>query len=251
MPASPTGVPLNERVRQPVPGDGVVHDAVGRAGHRVHAHEEGRVAALLEELRVLRPLVLDDEIAARIEQVGNQRVERPAAAGAVAVHDDDLGRAAVERAAHRGVDLLGVEAGAVGVERVPPVVSSHFVTPATPSMSLMMKTRTRGGYQRRRPPGATLYASAAHAHENRSPDAPPDYESHVDPGARRQDHRRVRRRCEHADRRRQHRAYARARGLEGALPDAGVRRVHARAQGLAAHRARGRLHGRDRPARRS
>ena len=110
--------PVEPEVAPAGAGDGVVHDAVGRAGHRVHADEERRVAALLEELRVLRPLLLDDEVAARIEQIGDQRVERPAPAGAVAVHHDDLARAAGERAPHGGVDLLGVEAGAIGVERL-------------------------------------------------------------------------------------------------------------------------------------
>ena len=70
----------------------MVHDAVGAAGARVHADEERGVAALLEELGVLGPLVLHDEFAARVELLGNERVE-VALAGAVAVHDHDLVRA--------------------------------------------------------------------------------------------------------------------------------------------------------------
>ena len=76
---------------------------------RVLADEQRDVAALLEHLGVLGPLVLDDELAARVERLRDQRVERPVAARAVAVHHDDLGRAAGERAAHGRVELLGVE----------------------------------------------------------------------------------------------------------------------------------------------
>ena len=44
--------------------------------------------------------LLHDVLAVRVEQVRDERVERPAAAGAVAVHDDDLGRA--RRPSRRG-----------------------------------------------------------------------------------------------------------------------------------------------------
>src|SRR4029453_5586303 len=87
----------------------VVEDAVGSACHRVHADEERRVATFLEKAGVLRPLFLDDVLARGIELLGEQRVERVALAGAVAVHDDDLGRPGRLRAADRGVDLPGVE----------------------------------------------------------------------------------------------------------------------------------------------
>ena len=98
--------------------DGVREHAVGRPGHRVHADEERRVAALLEELRVLGPRVLHDELAVRVEQVGQERVERVVAARAVAVHDDDLRRARRLRAADRRVDLLGVERARFTEQRV-------------------------------------------------------------------------------------------------------------------------------------
>ena len=71
--------------------------------------EQRRVAPFLEEARVLRPVLLDDELAVGVQQIGHERVERPLLAGAVAVHDDDLGRAGRLRAADGGVDLLGVE----------------------------------------------------------------------------------------------------------------------------------------------
>ena len=45
----------------------MVEDALGRAGARVHADEQGRVAARLEERGVARPLVLDDVLAGRVE----------------------------------------------------------------------------------------------------------------------------------------------------------------------------------------
>jgi hypothetical protein len=99
-------------------GHGVAHLAVARARHRVHADEERRVAAVLERTGVLRPLALDDELAAVVEQVGPQRVERLVAAGAVAVHHHDLGRTAGPRAADGGVDLLGVEGAAFLVQRI-------------------------------------------------------------------------------------------------------------------------------------
>ena len=95
--------------------DRVRENAVGGARHRMHADEERRVAARLEEAGVLGPLLLDDVLAARVEQVGDQRVEVVRAAGAVAVHDDDLGRAGRLRAAHGRVDLLGVEDAALVV----------------------------------------------------------------------------------------------------------------------------------------
>ena len=87
----------------------MVEDAVARPGHRVHADEERGIAALLEEAGVARPLLLDDELAGGVEVFGDQRVEAEALTCAVAVHDDDLGRAGGLRAAHGCVDLAGVE----------------------------------------------------------------------------------------------------------------------------------------------
>ncbi len=98
--------------------DRVVHDAVARARARVHADEERGVATLLEELRVLRPLLLHDELARRIEQSGMSELKLQPLAGAVAVHDDDLRRAGRLRAADGGVDLFGVEPAALLVHRV-------------------------------------------------------------------------------------------------------------------------------------
>src|SRR5262249_16408685 len=66
------------------------------------------------------PLALDDELAALVELVGDQRVERPALARAVTVHDDDLGRAARERAPDGRVYLLRVQPPALLVERLAP-----------------------------------------------------------------------------------------------------------------------------------
>ena len=109
MPVSPTRVPLNQRFCHSRPETVWFRTPSARAGHRVHADEERGVAALLEELRVTRPLLLDDELAVGVELLGDQRVEREAAAGAVAVHDDDLRRSGRLRAAHGGVDVLRVE----------------------------------------------------------------------------------------------------------------------------------------------
>ena len=86
-------------------------------GHRVHPDEERSVAALLEELGVLRPVLLHDVLAVGVEEIGDERVERPLLAGAVTVHDDDLRRARGLCAADRGVDLLGVELAALVVHR--------------------------------------------------------------------------------------------------------------------------------------
>ena len=96
----------------------MVHDPVPRARARVHADEERGVATFLQEARVLRPLLLHDELAGGVEQVRDQRVERPALPRAVAVHDDDLRGAGRLRAANGGVDLLGVEPAAFLVHRV-------------------------------------------------------------------------------------------------------------------------------------
>ena len=73
---------------------------------------------LLEELRVARPLLLHDPLAVLVQQLRHERVEGPAAARAVAVHHDDLGRASRLRAAYGRVDLLGVELAALLVHRV-------------------------------------------------------------------------------------------------------------------------------------
>src|SRR4029079_16259580 len=89
--------------------NGVVEDAVGCAGHGVHADKKCGVAAGLEERRVARPLLLDDVLAVWIEILGDERVPAVALACSVAVHDDDLGRSACLRATDGGVDLLGVE----------------------------------------------------------------------------------------------------------------------------------------------
>ena len=75
-----------------------------------------------------------------------ERVERPALARAVAVHDHDLARACRLRAAHGRVDLLRVELAPFLVQRLAPDVCCHFTMPATPSMSEMTWTRTRVAY---------------------------------------------------------------------------------------------------------
>src|SRR5262249_10807652 len=95
---------------------GVREDALGRTRHRVHADEEAGVTAGLEEARVLRPFLLNDELAGGIEKAREQRVEAVRTSGPVVVHDDDLGRAGSLRAAHRRVDLLGVEGAPLVVE---------------------------------------------------------------------------------------------------------------------------------------
>ena len=146
MPVSPTSVPLNQRFWKFGPETVWLSTPSRGSRARVHADEERRVDALLEELGVLGPLVLDDELAVGVELLGDQRVERVAAAGAVAVHRDDLGRAGRLRAAHGRVDLAGVELAALVEERRvavrPGPVCSPLTIPATPSMSLMMKTFT-------------------------------------------------------------------------------------------------------------
>ena len=110
MPTSPTVVPLKRRLRHLVQltvCDNTPRSAPARG---VLADEQGDVAARLEHLGVLGPAVLDDELAASVERIRDQRVERPVTARAVAVHHDHLAGAAVERAAHGRVELLGVQA---------------------------------------------------------------------------------------------------------------------------------------------
>ena len=82
--------PVEAKVLPRLARDGVREDAVRRAGHRVHADEERGVAAGLEEIGVLRPLLLHDVLAVGIEELGEERVEVVRTAGAVAVHDHDL-----------------------------------------------------------------------------------------------------------------------------------------------------------------
>ena len=61
---------------------------------------------------------LDDPFAAWVEGLGQQGVEVPALARAVAVHHDDLGRARRAGSPDRGVDLLGVQAPRLLEERL-------------------------------------------------------------------------------------------------------------------------------------
>ena len=125
MPTSPTSVPLKRRLCHLVELTVCESTPLRAPGTRVLADEQRDVAALLEHRGVLGPARLDDELAARVERVGDQRVERPVAARAVAVHDHDLARAARERAADGRVDLLGVEppallvAGGAGAHLLP------------------------------------------------------------------------------------------------------------------------------------
>src|SRR4029450_2006744 len=109
---------LEPEVLEAAPRDGVIEHALGRARARVHADEKRRVDALLQELRVLRPFVLDDVLAVGVELFRQQRVEGVALAGAVAVHDDDLGAGRGFGTPHRGVDLMRVELAALLVERL-------------------------------------------------------------------------------------------------------------------------------------
>lgn len=64
----PEVVPLASR-------DGVVQDAVARPRARVHADEDGRIAALLKELGVPSPGLLHDSLAAGVEELRDERVE--------------------------------------------------------------------------------------------------------------------------------------------------------------------------------
>src|SRR5207253_671032 len=77
-----------------------------------------RVAALLQRAGVAGPFILYDPLAAGVQQLRHERVKRPAAARAVAVHDDELRGAARPRAAHRPVGLLRVELAPLLVHRV-------------------------------------------------------------------------------------------------------------------------------------
>jgi len=92
--------------------------AVSGPGHGVHSDQQSRVDTALQIFDVLRPLVLDDVFAVRIEFLRHQRVERPPLTGAVTVHHYDLGRAAGLRPPDGGVDLTGVEPAPFLVHRV-------------------------------------------------------------------------------------------------------------------------------------
>src|SRR5207248_404390 len=100
-------------------GDRVVHHALPRPGARMHADEERCIAALRQEPGVVRPFLLHDILAGRVEQIGHQGVEVPWPARAVAIHDHDLGRTGGAGAPHRRIDLLGVEAAAFLVHLMP------------------------------------------------------------------------------------------------------------------------------------
>jgi hypothetical protein len=98
--------------------DGVIQSVAARARSRVHPDEECGVTAFFEKRRVLRPLVLHDELARRIEVLRDERVEGPSLPGAMAVHDDDLGGRRIIKKKNRGVDLLRVELAHFIVQRL-------------------------------------------------------------------------------------------------------------------------------------
>ena len=72
MPVSPTSVPLKLRLCHAWPETVCERTPSARAGHRVHADEERRVATRLEKARVLRPLLLHDVLAGGIEELGER-----------------------------------------------------------------------------------------------------------------------------------------------------------------------------------
>jgi hypothetical protein len=94
----------------------MAEDSIGRPGACVHRDEQRGVASLLENAGVLRPLLLNDELATGIELLRKKRVERPPLARAVTVHDHDLIRSGCDRAADGGVDLLRVQLSTFLVE---------------------------------------------------------------------------------------------------------------------------------------
>jgi hypothetical protein len=96
--------------------DGMAHPAELVSRPRVHTDQQRRVAAFLEEGCVFRPLALHDPFAVGVELFRNQRVERPAFAGTVTVHDDDLRGTGGLRAAYGGIDLFRVEPSAFLVQ---------------------------------------------------------------------------------------------------------------------------------------
>ena len=72
IPVSPTSTSLNQRFCQFGPETVWLRTPTLGARARVHPDEERRVAALLEELRVLGPLVLHDPLAVGVELVGDR-----------------------------------------------------------------------------------------------------------------------------------------------------------------------------------
>src|SRR5439155_10281221 len=136
--------------------------------------------------------------------IGHERVEAPCLAGAVAVHDDDLRRPSRAGAAHRRVDLLGVQTAALLVHRIaarrllPLDDSGHALhvadhedlhrnaTSPTSSFRLFStgtlansaksgKNAASAGESARCAPSSTLSANPAPSAEapHRSPSAPP------------------------------------------------------------------------------
>ena len=118
IPVSPTSVPLNQRFCHSCPETVWLSTPFGAPF--IACMPTKSAASQPDSRNAVYSVhsLLDDELAVGVEQVGHERVERPAAAGAVAVHDDDLGRTGRLRAAHGGVDLLGVEPPPFLVHRV-------------------------------------------------------------------------------------------------------------------------------------
>src|SRR5579884_2829828 len=80
---------------------------VGRSGHRVRAHEENGVAALLKCLDVLRT---------RFEAVWLEAFEAVRASRAVTIHHHDISRPGRSCATHRRVHLVRVQLAALFIK---------------------------------------------------------------------------------------------------------------------------------------
>ena len=74
IPVSPTSMSLNQRFCQARPETVWLSTPSRDPGARVHPDEERGVAALLEEARVLRPVLLDDELAAGSSRSGRSEL---------------------------------------------------------------------------------------------------------------------------------------------------------------------------------
>ena len=96
---------------------------LGPGGSLVRLAGDDRMLTMSErgKLSITRCTPKGIELLSQAQVLGDERVEVPVLAGAVAVDDDDLGGARGLGPAHGGVDLLGVEPAALLVHRRPAV----------------------------------------------------------------------------------------------------------------------------------
>src|SRR5579875_3822438 len=87
----------------------MAENAIRRPGHRVRAHEQNGIAALLKRRDVTRPGITKDIFRARLQALRHEALETIGTARAMTVHHHDLAGTGCARSTHRRVHFVRVE----------------------------------------------------------------------------------------------------------------------------------------------